>query len=105
MNNKEYWQEAVTSALDEISISLTKEQISIMADNIQISHENIGLAFHTPESPLKSESNRLEEELQKEREKVHCKKCNGSGRITDDDGVRSSNSECFKCRGEGRHKP
>ena len=47
----------------------------------------------------------LERQLRAEREKVHCRACNGRGRIIDDVGYRSSNSQCFKCNGEGKHKP
>ena len=48
MNELDYWKECIISGLDEIGVSLLPEQITKLAKCIQISHENIGMAFYTP---------------------------------------------------------
>ena len=63
------------------------------------------LAFPTPEPPFKRELAELKSALEKERRTVFCKPCNASGRIIEHGPFRSSNSECLKCRGAGRHQP
>ena len=103
MKNK-YWEECLASSFDEHGIIVTTEQLKAVASDIQIGHENIGLAFYVPENPMISEVARLNTELKDEREKVICRECSGYGRIITYWGTRQSNSECRKCAGEGRHK-
>jgi len=44
----DYWIESVASSLGEHGISATKEQIQAVAEDIQISHEQFGMAFYSP---------------------------------------------------------
>ncbi len=44
----DYWQEAVACALDEVGVSLTKENLEKVARSMETSHENYGQAFYSP---------------------------------------------------------
>jgi hypothetical protein len=108
MDAQEYWIECVSIAADECGATLTKEQIACIADSVQGGHENYGLAFYTPpasESPYAREATELRKELRAEREKITCRACNGTGAITTYGGTFQSTSSCWKCNGQGRHKP
>lgn len=100
----DYWEEAVSIALNDEGIVATKEQIENIAGAMQVNHENYGMAHGHDciPSPLSYENSELKRELRAERDKKHCPACDGRGHITTHGGVRSSSSICYKCRGEGR---
>lgn len=106
MDHKDYWIEAVSSAIDEIGLTATKEQIEVMALNLMISAEQESMAFGpVPESPYKSELDALRIELKKEKAATWCGECNGKGWITIPGPYHSSTSKCFKCGGDGKIYP
>ncbi len=107
MNTDAYWNEAVSVALDEAGVTATNEQIAAIAGSIQVSHENIGMAYPTPEHPAIREASDLKRELEKERAKVVCPDCKGRGSITTTWGSsgRSSTGRCDTCNGEGYKLP
>ena len=98
----DYWKECVSCALDEAGIIASNEQIETIKAIVEGAHDNIGQAYYAPENPLISENKKLERQLSIERDKRHCEECNGKGRITTQGTYHSSNSECYKCRGEGK---
>lgn len=63
------------------------------------------MAFYQPESPIIGELADAKRALRAEQEKVICRVCNGHGRITSQGPYHSSNSQCHKCNGDGKHKP
>lgn len=99
-----YWHECIVEAFDEIGIEATEEQIKYIVEAVNGAHENYGLATGREciPNPLKEENVRLERELKLERQKIYCKYCNGTGRITSLGPSHSSNSQCLKCMGRGR---
>lgn len=100
----DYWQECVAEALEDAGIGATKEQIETVTSWVEGAHENYGMA-HGHEcipNPLVQENESLKREIIKERDKVICDNCNGRGRIVTQGPHHSSDSECYKCRGEGR---
>lgn len=99
----DYWRECVEIALSEAGVAATPDQIKEIAWSIQGGAENIGQAFYQPESPLIGENENLRRELRTERDKVLCRDCNGRGRIITQGPYHSFDSQCSKCRGEGRH--
>ena len=103
----DYWEEAVACSLDEHGIQATDEQIKAIAADMAINHEMYGTAhgYDAIPNPLQSERDDLARKLEAEREKVHCKTCGGRGRIITTGPYHSSDSECWKCRGDGRHAP
>jgi hypothetical protein len=101
----EYWKECLSCAADDISLKLTEEQLEYLADAVQGGHENYGMAYYQPENPLIRELRDTEKALKEEREKVSCKSCNGSGRIVTHGPHHSSDTQCWKCNGEGKVKP
>jgi len=105
MTHEEFWQECIANAGEECGATLTAEQIAYIADAAQGAHDNYGMAFYQPESPLPREIKRLESELRKEREKISCPECKGSGRIITYGGTFQSNSHCWKCHGDGKVSP
>lgn len=50
MSTLNYWQETVSDAADECGATLTPDQIRFIAEAVQSSHENYGLAFYIPPS-------------------------------------------------------
>ena len=100
---KDYWKEATTSAFEEVGIVLTDEQLKQVASSLQISHENIGMAFGHVENPLRSELDNEKEKHKRDLEQAekqlegirkgvairrHCDPCDVSidknGRVTYD---------------------
>ncbi|MGO9474524.1 MAG: hypothetical protein ACLPWS_14175 [Rhodomicrobium sp.] len=102
---RDYWLECIKVASDECGAALTEEQTNHIADTVRVSHDNYGMAFHQPESPYPGEIDCLTRELKQERSKVTCLECNGSGRIITLGPYHSGNSQCWKCRGEGKVLP
>jgi len=104
---RDYWTECVEISFEEAGIQATAEQIEVVAGGIEGCHENYGMAFYQPPAGEYEESKsvRLKRELAIERDKIICNECKGRGRIIENFGFRSSDSECMNCRGEGRHTP
>lgn len=104
----EYWIECVAQSLDEHGVQASQEQIEAISKDIKNGHEMYGEAFghHFIPNPLAAENKRLAAEVVKEREKVICKECKGKGHIISyGSGTLMSESQCWKCRGDGRHSP
>lgn len=104
MNKLDYWKKCISSAFDEHGISATVEQIEAAANDLQNSSDNIGLAFFEPEHPATFEIEKLKSELKFEKALIHCETCSGRGRLIENFGTFSSNSECYKCYGKGKHQ-
>lgn len=104
-----YWLEALDSSLDEHcpSVELTPALREAIANDLRIAHEMYGEATGTLciPNPLKADLEATTRALKAEREKVHCRECNGRGRIIENGPYHSSNSQCDKCHGEGKHAP
>ncbi len=103
----DYWRECIECSVDERGIALTDEQIGWLAEDVAGAHENYGMAYPTPSGPSQIEKDyaELEEKLRDEKDKVHCNACGGRGRIYSQGPYHGSDTECWKCRGEGRHAP
>jgi hypothetical protein len=100
-----YWEEAFCVALEEANISFPPDEMLKRAAKIlEGAHENYGMVHGHDciPNPLRLENEKLSKELALERKKVHCKVCNGDGRITIQGFYHSSNSECYNCKGEGK---
>lgn len=100
-----YWEECISIAAEECGLDITKEQIEFIAGSVESGHENYGMAYgsYCIPNPLQIENDKLKTELKKEKDKVICSECKGTGRIISVGPVHSCESECFKCRGKGRH--
>lgn len=100
----DYWVESVEVALAEAGVTASAEQIREIAASIEVDHENYGMAhgYDAIPNPLDAENKRLADELHRERTKVICEECRGTGWITSYGPYHSSTSQCFKCGGEGR---
>lgn len=103
----DYWRECVSESLEDAGIVATKEQIETVTSWVEGAHENFSMAHGHDciPNPLVSENESLKRELSNERNKVVCRECNGHGRTTTQGPYHSSNSECYKCRGEGKVNP
>ncbi len=104
-----YWLEALESSLDEHCIGgafvLTKDQREAVAKDLEFAAQMESEAagrINIPDPRLR-EIDTLEKALKTERDKVHCKECGGTGTITSYGPCHSATSQCWKCRGEGRH--
>lgn len=100
----DYWKVCISEAFEDAGITATDEQISTVASWVEGAHDNYGMArgYNNISDPRDSENERLKRELEKERDKITCPDCNGSGRIVTHGPVHSSNMHCSKCNGEGR---
>jgi hypothetical protein len=103
----DYWAECIAEAFEDAGIEAHQEQVDIVVSWVEGAHENYGLAtgHDCIPNPLALENDRLRKELKDEHEKVTCSTCNGKGRIITNFGFRSSDSQCWKCRGAGRIMP
>jgi hypothetical protein len=103
MSEKNYWHECVAIACDEAGVVATDDQIARIAADVQSSHENYGMAFYQPrDNPLSRELADTKRLLEIERGKTVCRNCNGTGRIQSYGGTFMSDSQCDRCRGEGK---
>jgi hypothetical protein len=98
----DYWEECVSNALEDSGLMATPKQIKEIADAMRISHECYRQMFYKPENPLIREVATLKRKLTEEQDKVFCRECLGTGRITSQGPYHSSNSDCMKCRGAGK---
>lgn len=103
----EYWIIATEEALEENEKAgfFTQQEIEALAYSIEMAArmESEACGYSSIQNPLKAENERLTKAVVSEREKVHCKECGGSGTIVSHGPCHSATSQCWKCRGEGRH--
>lgn len=101
----EYWRIAVEEALDAAQLVASKDQIDSIAQAMADAHEMHSEAHghHLIESPLAADVRRLNRALEYERTLIHCRECDGRGRIVTHGPYHWSDSYCFKCQGKGRH--
>ena len=99
----EYWLECVQQSLDEQNVTgvLTDHQAYVLAQDIEAAHDCYGMAFPTPENPLRSEVSQLEKELAYEKSKIICPSCSGAGTLYMQGPHHRSSYECFKCNSRG----
>ncbi len=102
MSERDYWTECIETAFEENGITATPEQIDAVAGDVEVCHDNYGMAFYTPSGDGRdTEIKQLKAELEKERNKRICPECKGRGRIISQGPCHSSDSECYECRGDG----
>ena len=107
----DYWRECIDIAFDEFGISATEEQREEVAGAVEVGHDNYGMAFgHDVASKnfkahKEGELEELSRKLERERKKIHCKVCNGSGEEVIQGPYHVGVSRCYKCNGQGRHDP
>ena len=97
------WQDVVAEAFEEYGINASNDQLRSVAKDVQGAHENWDMAFPVPQGPhpLEDENARLKKLLKAEQEMVTCKQCRGTGGENTGWGI----TDCWKCRGRGRHAP
>lgn len=106
MSDLAYWIEGVASSLDEHGVAATADQIAAIADDMLGGASVQGEYSYQPRGTVESEADRLGKELRRERAKVTCRSCNGTGNITEPVGTSHwSHSQCDRCNGAGRHDP
>jgi hypothetical protein len=97
-----YWQECLAESLSEHGVTVTPEQLNSIARDIESCSDNMGLAFYVPENPYISQIENLKSNLEKEKRKVTCQDCEGSGVMRSQGPHHGSSSACFKCNGQGK---
>lgn len=104
----DYWKECISEAAEECGAVLTDEQITCIASWAEGAHDNyrqatgLDVADRNYSASKDAEIDRLKNEVKKEREKVHCRECDGRGRIITQGPYHSSDTQCWKCNGDGR---
>ncbi|ERU73810.1 hypothetical protein Q087_01772 [Pseudomonas aeruginosa C40] len=104
-SREDYFAEGLGESLEEHGVVATSEQIKAIARDVVLFAENIGQAFYSPEDPRAREADSLRKELEKEREKVVCRVCQGTGNTVSHGPHHSAYSSCWRCNGAGRHAP
>ncbi|WP_425318772.1 hypothetical protein [Pseudomonas nitroreducens] len=104
-SKEDYFAEGLAESLEEHGVEATSEQIKAIAKDVALFAESIGQALYVPESPGIREADLLQKELERERAKVVCRVCNGSGNTVSHGPHHSAHSTCWKCNGEGRQAP
>ena len=110
MDRDDYYQECFEIAMDDagcghLLAQMTDAQKGHVGGAISGAVENVGMAFYTPENPMIERNRTLERQLAWERELWPCEKCKGRGRIITPGPYHSSDSQCWKCNGEGKYHP
>ncbi len=100
-----YWEECLTESFEEHGVIATPEQLIAITKDIESAFENYGMAYPIPENPLKSELSDLKRELKKERKKIICSKCKGTGQDISYGLSYTAITSCDKCNGEGKVSP
>ena len=103
----DFWREVVSDALCEHGVTASDTQIAFIATDIQGCAENMDMAVPAPSgpSPERRELENLREELKRERNKVICTGCGGSGQLWSQGPYHGSFHTCWKCNGAGRLDP
>jgi hypothetical protein len=104
MSREDYWLECLSQAADEAGIVLDSHILKVLAKAAEDGHDHYSMAFYAPSSSelYQPRIDKLERDLKAEREKVFCKTCGGTGRLIESFGTRSSDSQCYKCNGNGK---
>ena len=107
-----YWKIFVEEVLpDEFGIICPADKVNDMAEALyshaRMEGEATGQYVFSDNlrASQERESQKLKDELRIEREKVTCRSCNGTGRITTYGGTFMSRSPCYECQGDGRVHP
>lgn len=105
MGNFDYWLECLAQSLEEHGVTASAGQLTAIARDVERAHECYGMAFYQPENPMIDELKEAKAALRKERDKVLCRSCSGSGRLRYNAGPWGIDTQCHKCHGEGKHAP
>lgn len=100
--NKEYWVICVEEILGDHGVEATSEQIEAIAEDIQSCAGVQGEYSAPADRGGQSEADQLLTQLRAEQSKVFCVTCQGTGRLVESiSSSHCSNSQCWKCNGEG----
>lgn len=105
MSSLDLWKELIAESLEQHGVTATAEQIDLIAEDAAGIAESISEHSFHPADPMARELAESQKALKIERDKVTCSPCRGSGTITTSGPYHGSTSQCWKCRGEGRHAP
>lgn len=110
MTPTEYYEECISEAAEECGAALTSDQVKAIAEAVEGAAAGISQAFGwdiasaNRSAEIEKERRAGWDAVQKEREKITCQTCRGSGELRE--AVGSSHvsiSSCWKCGGQGRH--
>lgn len=101
----ELWKELIGESLDEHGVTASSDQIALIAKDAMGIAEGIREFSYQPENPMISELAASKAALKREQEKIICQTCKGAGYLISYGPHHSSESSCWKCRGDGRHAP
>lgn len=108
MEMSDYWKECIAEAFEDAGVAATDDQIEKIAQCVEGASQTLDMAFgrYCIPNAAGEENKQLRKALTKEREKVLCESCRGTGSIVDLIGAcHYSQSTCWRCKGEGRHAP
>jgi hypothetical protein len=105
----DYWKELIEEAFEDAGIVATPEQVSIVANWAESGHENYrqamghDVASRNWHAQNETEKEQLRKAIIREKNKVTCLTCAGTGETKSYFGTFVATSQCSKCHGDGRH--
>jgi len=102
MSKLDYWRDCLAESFDEAGVTVTAEQLDLIAGNVDGASSEYGSYSYQPSDPMLGEISRLEKALKAERNKVGCGRCGGSGREQYYAGSWAVDTQCGSCHGEGK---
>ena len=99
------WRELIAESLSEHGVIATDDQVALIAEDAIGIAEGIREHSYQPENPMISELAESKAALKREQDKATCQTCKGTGYLISYGPYHSSESSCWKCRGDGRHTP
>lgn len=105
----DYWAECLSEAAQDCGLKIESAQLDCLASAVKGAHENYGMYSGDEVASVnltrshEREVADLKKAVERERNKVMCRTCGGAGRIYTQGPHHGSDTECWKCHGEGRH--
>lgn len=100
---QEYWQETLSELFDHYGIKVTASVLEKISADVAQSHDCYGESTGelSIQNPLSEENSQLKKQLKREKDKMICEQCSGTGGEWIDGPYHSSYSDCYKCDGTG----
>lgn len=101
-----YWEELLIDSFERNGISISEEQLKVIAEDVKMGHEMYGeyTGEYLIPNPLERDLEEVKKSLEYEKSLVFCKECKGTGSLITYGGTFCSTSPCWNCSGKGKHK-
>lgn len=105
MSREDLYCELLQDLCEEEGVTITREQAEQVSKGMLRSFEFEGEMMFNITRGGKTREQELEEELKREREKIICPECHGSGEYVSHGTCFTARGSCHRCNGERRITP